>query len=119
MASQTSIVADIAQFFRVIRANWVRIALFGAIGLLLGVLYSFTAPKWYESTMAVMPAAADQSGGLLGAASALMGNVGIDLPGGPSADSDKIDEVLQSRSVTDAVIEKFGLIKRYQGLAFQ
>src|SRR4051794_10216387 len=110
MGSQTTIGADLAQFLRVIRANWRRVALFAVVGLLVGALYAFVAPKWYESTMVVMPAAGDSSGGLLGAASALMGNVGIDLPGGPSADSDKIDEVLQSRSVTDAVIEKFGLL---------
>jgi uncharacterized protein involved in exopolysaccharide biosynthesis len=118
MASQSSIGADIGQFFRVVVANWKRLLACAGVFTLLAALYTFVAPKWYESTMQVMPAAADQSGGLLGAAASLMGNVGIDLPGGPSADSDKIDEVLQSRSVTDAVIEKFGLIQRYQLFGF-
>jgi uncharacterized protein involved in exopolysaccharide biosynthesis len=113
-----SIVADIGQFIRVVGANWKRVATFAGLFTLVAAFYAFTAPKWYESTMQVMPAAADQSSGLLGAAASLMGNVGIDLPGGPSADSDKIDEVLQSRSVTDATIEKFGLLQRYQMASF-
>jgi uncharacterized protein involved in exopolysaccharide biosynthesis len=118
MASQSSIASDIGQFFRVVGASWKRVLAFAGVFTLLAALYAFIAPKWYESTMQVMPAAADQSSGLLGAAASLMGNVGIDLPGGPSADSDKIDEVLQSRSVTDAVIEKFGLLQRYQMFSF-
>jgi len=91
-----------------------RIASATAVGLLLGLLFAVVSPSWYESTLTVVPAGQSKPG-VLGAqiAGALGG--ALDLPGDLSgnADIERIAAVLQSRSVTDAVIQKFDLSKRY------
>lgn len=81
-----------------------------------GGLYGLLAPKWYRSTLSVVPAKNQRAGGissLLGSdASALLS--GFDGGGGPGApDVARIAAVLQSISVSDAVIEKFDLRARY------
>ncbi len=84
-------------------------AAFAAVGLLYGLL----APKWYRSTLTVVPARSQKAGGistLLGGEVASLA-AGFDVLGG--ADVARIAAVLQSVSVTDAVIEKFDLRTRY------
>ena len=79
-------------------------------GLALAAAYALSAPRWYSSTLAVVPAPGGKSqGGSVAAA------LGADLPidVGNNLDVDRIAAVLQSRSVTDAVIEKFHLTERY------
>jgi capsule polysaccharide export protein KpsE/RkpR len=91
-----------------------RIAAVTAAFAVLGLLYGFLAPKWYRSTLTVVPARAQKGGGL----SSLLGGdlaslaAGFDAGGG-GADVQRIAAVLQSISVADAVIEKFDLRTRY------
>src|SRR4051812_2684000 len=115
MAPNDSLFRDASRFAAVLRAHYRTLIRFASVFAMLATVYALLAPRWYESAVTLMPAASTADAGLLGAASALMGSAGgIDLPGGPTADSDKIDSVLRSRSVTDAVIVKFDLLTRYK-----
>jgi tyrosine-protein kinase Etk/Wzc len=82
---------------------------------LIGGVYAFLAPKWYRSVLTVVPAKAQRGGGL---SSLLGGEAGGLAAGfldsaGAGADAARIAAVLQSIAITDAVIEKFDLRKRY------
>jgi uncharacterized protein involved in exopolysaccharide biosynthesis len=90
-----------------------RVAATTVAGVLVAVVYAFSAPNWYQSTLTVMPASA--KGG--GVSSQLAGALGgaLDFTDvGVNADVERIAAVLQSRSVTDAVIRKLDLMKRYR-----
>ncbi len=93
----------------------------GAVTLafaLAGGLYGLLAPKWYRSVLTVVPAKSQRAG------AGLAGLLGGDAPGlaagfmdgalGAGADGPRIAAVLQSIAVSDAVIEKFDLRKRYR-----
>jgi tyrosine-protein kinase Etk/Wzc len=92
-----------------------RIAAVAAAFAVVGAAYAFLAPRWYRSTLTVVPlkqqrgpaALSSLLGGDLGSLAA-----GLDVGGG-SADVNRIAAVLESNSVTDAVIEKFDLRRRY------
>jgi tyrosine-protein kinase Etk/Wzc len=85
----------------------------GVVGFLVGTF----ATKMYRSTVTVVPAGQQKSGvaGLLG--TQMSGLAGA-LDGAGGADIARIAAVLRSTAVTDAVIEKFDLKKRY-GQKFQ
>ncbi len=97
------------------RAVQKRIAVVTLACAAVGLIYGLVVPKWYRSTLTVVPAKSQKAGGL----STLIGGefaglaAGFDSPLG-GADVARIAAVLQSVSVTDAVIEKFDLRSRYQ-----
>ncbi len=97
------------------RAVQKRIAVVTLACAAIGLIYGLVAPKWYRSTLTVVPARSQKAGGL----SSLMGGefaglaAGFDSPLG-GADVARIAAVLQSVSVTDAVIEKFDLRNRHR-----
>jgi capsule polysaccharide export protein KpsE/RkpR len=86
----------------------------GTLGMaVVGALYGTFAPKWYRSMVTVVPATPQKTTGL---ASMMMGSELGGLAaglGGASVDGPRIVAVLQSAAVTDAVVEKFDLMKRY------
>jgi capsule polysaccharide export protein KpsE/RkpR len=85
-------------------------------GVLAAVLYVLLAPNWYQSTLSVVPAKSAHSNplGALAGGIDLAASVGVDLPGSAlTADVDRLAAVLESTSVTDAVIKKFNLLERY------
>jgi capsule polysaccharide export protein KpsE/RkpR len=91
-----------------------RIALITLAFGLAGALYWLVAPKWYRSTLTIVPAGAQKSSGI----SALMGGELGGLAAGlgasiGSADVARIGAVLQSAAVSDAVVQKFDLQSRY------
>ncbi len=89
-----------------------RIAATTAAGLLCAITYSFFAPNWYRSTLTVVPATPSK-GGLGSQIAGALGGV-VDLPfDAGNVDIERIVAVFESRSVTDAVIHKFDLMKRY------
>jgi uncharacterized protein involved in exopolysaccharide biosynthesis len=96
------------------RAPLRRIVAVTAGFMLGGVLYWMVAPKWYRSTLTIVPANPPRNsgvgalvGGDLGGIAAGMGaSVG-------SPDVARIGAVLQSAAVSDAVVAKFDLQKRY------
>ncbi len=97
---------------KLIRLRWRRVLLFGVGGLAAAVVYLLCAPKWYEAEIMIVPKSQTDTF----AVQALAGNLPFDLGGMTSlatSDSERISAVLASRSVTDAVIKKFGLMERY------
>jgi uncharacterized protein involved in exopolysaccharide biosynthesis len=108
-------VNDLFRFLDLLRARWFTVMATTTVMSSLAVGYLLVAPRWYESTLTVMPAG-DDRGGLLGAASALAGDMGLAFGVGAGPDADKIDKVLNSRSVADAVIVHFDLVARYPSL---
>lgn len=80
----------------------------------VGALYGLLAPKWYRSVVTVVPAKPQRA-----AISSLLGSelgglaAGLDASSGGAADANRIAAVLQSVAVSDAVVEKFDLRKRY------
>src|SRR5262245_26335861 len=93
--------------------NLRQILLTGVCGLVIATIYAFVAPKWYESTLTIVPStnqnslplAAGAMGGAMDLAASLTGTGG---------DIDHIAAVFQSRSVSDEVIAKFKLMERYE-----
>jgi uncharacterized protein involved in exopolysaccharide biosynthesis len=102
------------------RAVQKRIAAIAGACVLVSGLYAFLTPKWYASAVTVVPAKAQGGGG--GLASLLGGGGGLAsglLEGSLGGDDvARIAAVLHSVAVTDAVIEKFDLRKRY-GMEYQ
>lgn len=93
-----------------------RIAIVTVAFAIVGLLYGSLVPKWYRSLLTVVPAKSQRSGS--GLASLLGGDASALAAGfaeaGGGADAQRIAAVLQSIAVSDAVIEKFDLKKRYE-----
>lgn len=87
--------------------RWKTLALFAVAGCAAAIVYAFTAPAWYAARLTVVPSSRSPETAAMALASKLPG---IDAS---SADSKRIEAVLTSSSVTDAVIDKFDLMKRY------
>jgi capsule polysaccharide export protein KpsE/RkpR len=92
-----------------------RIAAVTAAFAVAGLLYALLAPKWYRSTLAVVPAKSQKGGGLSSMLSGELGGLaaGLGASMGEGADVQRIAAVLQSIAVSDAVIAKFDLKTRY------
>ncbi len=90
--------------------RWRTMGVLGAIGLAVGVGYVIFAPKWYEARLTVVPSQRSKDvTSALTASLPIIGGVG----GAMQDDLQRIHAVLTSRSVADAVIEKFDLTSRY------
>jgi tyrosine-protein kinase Etk/Wzc len=99
------------EFMRARQAK--QIAATTVVGAVLALGYALSAPKWYQSTLTVVPAAPAKGGGLGSQIAGALGN--IDIPElSVNADVERISAVFESISVTDAVIRKFDLVNRYQ-----
>jgi tyrosine-protein kinase Etk/Wzc len=89
-----------------------RIAITTVAFAAVGALYGLLGPRWYRSSVTVVPTG-QQKPGLSGILGSQLGGVASALDSGGSADVARIAAVLQSTAVSDAVIEKFDLKKRY------
>jgi capsule polysaccharide export protein KpsE/RkpR len=91
-----------------------RIALVTLAFAVAGLLYGLLAPKWYRSVLTVVPARQQKPSiaGTLGGDLASLA-AGFDAYTGAGADANRVAAVLQSIAVSDAVIGKFDLRKRY------
>ena len=81
----------------------------------LGGFWGLLGPKWYRSTLTVVPATTQKSSGI---ASLLGGDLGSLAAGlgasvGGGTEVPRIGAVLQSTGVSDAVVDKFDLKTRY------
>jgi capsule polysaccharide export protein KpsE/RkpR len=87
------------------------LVLFAVVGAGAGIAYSLLATPWYSASLAVIPSQRSSN-----PAGLLMGELpGIEALGvSSSTDVQKIQAVLNSTSVADAVIEKFELKKLYE-----
>jgi len=101
--------------FLLARSTQKRIAIATVVFALVGLMYALLAPKWYRSVLTVVPAKAQRGAGLSsmlsGELSGLAAGLGASM--GEGADVQRISAVLQSNDVSDAVIAKFDLKKRY------
>lgn len=94
--------------------RWRVIVLLGLAGGVAATAYYAWAPRTYQAELAIVP---KRSSPEMSSARNLLGNLPLDLnaasPFGQS-DADRIAAVLESRSVTDAIIAKFDLVQRYE-----
>jgi capsule polysaccharide export protein KpsE/RkpR len=89
-----------------------RIAMTVLAGALAGLLYGLFWPGWYRSWLTVVPVGSSKPS-LSGILGAQVGGLAGALEGATSVDASRIAAVLQSASVTDAVISRFDLKGRY------
>lgn len=98
------------------RRKYLLIALF-IVSVIVTMIYSFQLPKFYTSETLIMTSGSE-SGGLgaalsaLPLAGALGGITGVQTP------ADKIMVILKSRTLADAVIKKFDLMKVFNEKAW-
>lgn len=89
--------------------RWCFVVAGGAIGLALGLAYALLAPKWYVGTISVVPSQLSQDL----AAQALTSRLPAMLGDRFQTEVQRIEAVLVSTSVADAVIERFNLNSVY------
>src|SRR4051812_18679198 len=89
--------------------RWLAMLVCGALGTAAGVGYALFAPEWYEATLRVIQAQRSHESAALSLASKLPGAFDS-----MSTDVQRIEAVLTSSSVSDAVIDKFKLDERYE-----
>jgi uncharacterized protein involved in exopolysaccharide biosynthesis len=97
-----------------LRQRWRVLAVASLLGAILAAGYYFLAPKWYQAEIMIVPKESSMGG--LGAAGAMLGKLPLDVGGASSlmtSDGERIGAILMSRSTSDAVIDKFHLIDRY------
>ena len=78
----------------------------------MATLYAFLTPKWYESSLVVVPRETQSTMALAAGALAGAADLANSLTG-TGGDIDHIAAVFQSRSVSDSVIDRFKLMQRY------
>jgi capsule polysaccharide export protein KpsE/RkpR len=97
----------------ILRRRWPVLLGFVAAGLCAGTIYYVYAPRRYEARLTVVPA--QQRTALppnLAQNAEMLSAIGVEL-GGRATSGFRIAAVLQSRAVTDAVIAKLDLGRRY------
>lgn len=96
-----------------LRLRWYILALFGLVGTAAAIAFYLWLPKTYEAELLIVPQRGPSE---FGSVRNLVGNLPLDLnasSGLGQSEPDRIAAVLQSRSVTDAIIAKFDLKQRY------
>jgi tyrosine-protein kinase Etk/Wzc len=78
---------------------------------LIALVISLLLPKWYTARAVLLPPTSDDIASAL-AEMAPRGLGAIGIPGAPTL-ADVFVAVLKSRSVADRIVERFGLVKRY------
>jgi capsule polysaccharide export protein KpsE/RkpR len=80
-----------------------------------GAAYALFAPRWYRSSLTVVPAKSQKGGGLSSMLNGELGGLaaGLGASMGEGADVQRVSAVLQSNDVSDSVIAKFDLKRRY------
>jgi len=94
---------------RLVRRRWLVVLLFGICGLAATLTYYCGATKWYEAEILIVP---KRSKAGLGSMLALLGKFGLGV-GASHSESERVASILHSRSVTDGIIERFDLVRRY------
>jgi len=95
-----NIVATIKFWFQYILSKWVTLAVIGAVGLLLGIIYARSQKAMYNAELTFTPESG--SGGQLGAYMGLAAQFGIDLgSGGNVFEGDNIMELFKSKTLIE------------------
>src|SRR5262245_23717216 len=99
---------------RLLRRRWKVVALLGLAGALAAAAHYLWSPKWYSADLLIVP---KRNPADLNPARNLLGNLPFDVGGSSllgQSDADRIAAILASRTVTDAIIAKFDLMRRYE-----
>jgi uncharacterized protein involved in exopolysaccharide biosynthesis len=97
--------------------RWRSISLVTAIATLIAVVGSLALPKWYAAEVRVLPPKrSSMGGGLSMIPSAAAAVSAVDILGlmGGSTEPAVLAQIIQSRTVSDAIITRFKLMDRYQ-----
>src|SRR5690242_1463109 len=89
--------------------RWRTMCVFAALGLAGGITYACLAARWYAATITVIPSQRSPASESAVAVAAGGADAAIEL----AIDVQRIKAVLSSRSVRDAVIDKFSLGAHY------
>jgi capsule polysaccharide export protein KpsE/RkpR len=92
----------------VLLRRWRTFIVFAVVGIGLSVAYALLAPQWYSARLTVVQSQRSQTSLAVSLASKLPDEFDTS-----STDVQRINAVLRSNSVADAVIEKFDLRKHY------
>jgi tyrosine-protein kinase Etk/Wzc len=91
-----------------------RIAVVAVGFAVVGLAAAQVMPRWYRSLLTIVPAGSAKTSSLTNLLGSDLGGMAAGLsPSGGSADATRIAAVLQSIAVSDAVVDKFDLQKRY------
>ncbi len=90
-----------------------RILVVTLAGALLGGAYGLLAPKWFRAAVTLVPSRPPRSSGFSSLLGSDLGGLAASLDTAGGADVQRIAAVLQSNAVTDAVIKRHDLRKRY------
>jgi capsule polysaccharide export protein KpsE/RkpR len=97
---------DLDMLVLVVR-RWRSITVFAMLGFAAAAMYALTMAEWFEARLSVVPTGPSRESAALALAARLPG---LDVG---STDNKRIEAVLDSQSVADAVIGKFKLQERY------
>jgi capsule polysaccharide export protein KpsE/RkpR len=100
-------VIDETDLLGLVLARWKLVVAFAIVGAGIGIGYALLAPQWFEARLTVVPAEHSREITALGMLSKLPG---MDAT---TTDSQRIEAVLTSNSVTDEVIDRFKLDEHY------
>jgi tyrosine-protein kinase Etk/Wzc len=87
--------------------GWRAIAVCAVLGFAVAAAYALLQPPWFEARLTVVPSVPSRETAAMALAARLPGLDAL------QTDSKRIEAVLDSQSVADAVIEKFKLQERY------
>lgn len=96
-----------ADLLRLAGRRWLVVLLFGLSGLGGALTLYCASTRWYEAEIMIVPK--PRAG--MSSALVILARLGLVAP---HSETDRIDGILRSRSVTDAVIEEFDLVRRYE-----
>lgn len=101
---------------RLARRVWARrwdLGRFHAAVLALALATVLLLPRWYRSSATLVPAPSDGLSMDLAGIGAGIGGASLSLGGGPTP-QDQLKMVLQSRAVSDSIVNRFGLIRMWK-----
>lgn len=100
--------APVFQLLLLLRRRWKTVVALCVLGLGVGTTYALLSPEWYTAHLRVVPSMKSPDAAM---------NLASKLPlalDSISTDVQRIDAVFRSDSVSDAVIERFELMKTYE-----
>lgn len=104
--------SDAARLFDVLRRR-ARFVVLNALGVtLLALVASLLLPKWYSAQAVLLPPTEDDLGTSALSQFFPRGIGGVKIPGAPTL-GDLFVSVLKSRTVSERIIDRFDLVKRY------
>ena len=99
---------------RLLRQRWPVLVVAAVLGTAAAIAYYSLTDRWYRSEIMIVPKESGMGG--LGTVGAMLGDLPFDVGGagaGGNSNAERIAAILKSRSTTDAVIQKFDLLERY------